>query len=71
MLRETMEALAATLEPKILPRMHRPIMVDVRQVRRPHPHINVEYFPTLQDGQEARLSRRYRDQVDRRLQRRP
>jgi len=40
-------------------------------VRRLRPHTNGEYFLTLEDGQEIKLSRSYRDRVDQLLQRRP
>ena len=41
-----------------------------RDVRRLRPHTNGEYFLTLDDGQEIKLSRSYRDRVDQLLQRR-
>ncbi|HWK74673.1 MAG TPA: LytTR family DNA-binding domain-containing protein [Povalibacter sp.] len=70
-LRETMKSLAAILDPKIFQRVHRSTIVNVQRVRRLRPHTNGEYFLTLEDGQEIKLSRSYRDRVDRLLQRRP
>lgn len=70
-LRETMKSLAAILDPKIFQRVHRSTIVNVQRVRRLRPHTNGEYFLTLQDGQQIKLSRSYRDRVDRLLQRRP
>lgn len=70
-LRETMKSLAAILDPKIFQRVHRSTIVNVRRVRRLRPHTNGEYFLTLEDGQEIKLSRSYRDRVDQLLQRRP
>ena len=69
-LRETMKSLAAILDPKIFQRVHRSTIVNVQRVRRLRPHTNGEYFLTLEDGQEIKLSRSYRDRVDQLLQRR-
>ena len=70
-LRETMKSLEAILDPKIFSRVHRSTIVNVQRVRRLRPHTNGEYFLTLEDGQEIKLSRSYRDRVDQLLQRRP
>lgn len=70
-LRETMKSLAAILDPKVFQRVHRSTIVNVQRVRRLRPHTNGEYFLTLEDGQEIKLSRSYRDRVDQLLQRRP
>lgn len=69
-LRETMKSLEAVLDPKIFQRVHRSTIVNVQRVRRLRPHTNGEYFLTLEDGQEIKLSRSYRDRVDQLLQRR-
>jgi two-component system LytT family response regulator len=68
-LRETMKSLEAILDPKIFQRVHRSTIVNIRRVRRLRPHTNGEYFLTLDDGQEIKLSRSYRDRVDQLLQR--
>ncbi len=68
-LRETMKSLEAVLDPKIFQRVHRSTIVNVQRVRRLRPHTNGEYFLTLDDGQEIKLSRSYRDRVDQLLQR--
>ena len=70
-LRETMKSLEAILDPKIFQRVHRSTIVNISRVRRLRPHTNGEYFLTLEDGQEIKLSRSYRDRVDQLLQRRP
>jgi two-component system LytT family response regulator len=70
-LRETMKSLAAILDPKVFQRVHRSTIVNVQRVRRLRPHTNGEYFLALEDGQEIKLSRSYRDRVDQLLQRRP
>jgi len=69
-LRETMKSLETVLDPRIFQRVHRSTIVNVRRVRRLRPHTNGEYFLTLEDGQEIKLSRSYRDRVDQLLQRR-
>jgi len=69
-LRETMKSLEAVLDPRFFQRVHRSTIVNVQRVRRLRPHTNGEYFLTLDDGQEIKLSRSYRDRVDQLLQRR-
>ena len=69
-LRETMKSLEMVLDPTIFQRVHRSTIVNIRRVRRLRPHTNGEYFLTLEDGQEIKLSRSYRDRVDQLLQRR-
>lgn len=69
-LRETMKDLESSLDPQIFQRVHRSTIVNVSRVRQLRPHTNGEYFLTLDDGQEIKLSRTYRDSVDRLLQRR-
>jgi two-component system, LytTR family, response regulator len=69
-LRETMKSLEAILDPKVFQRVHRSTIVNISRVRRLRPHTNGEYFLTLEDGQEIKLSRSYRDRVDQLLQRR-
>jgi len=49
--------------------VHRSTIVNIQRVRRLRPHTNGEYFLTLDDGQEIKLSRSYRDRVDQLLQR--
>jgi two-component system LytT family response regulator len=69
-LRETMKSLESVLDPKMFQRVHRSTIVNIKRVRRLRPHTNGEYFLTLDDGQEIKLSRSYRDRVDQLLQRR-
>jgi two-component system LytT family response regulator len=69
-LRETMKSLEAVLDPGVFQRVHRSTIVNVNRVKRLRPHTNGEYFLTLEDGQEIKLSRSYRDRVDQLLQRR-
>jgi two-component system LytT family response regulator len=69
-LRETMKSLEEMLDPRVFQRVHRSTIVNMKRVRRLRPHTNGEYFLTLIDGQEIKLSRSYRDRVDQLLQRR-
>jgi two-component system, LytTR family, response regulator len=68
-LRETMKSLESVLDPKVFQRVHRSTIVNISRVRRLRPHTNGEYFLTLEDGQEIKLSRSYRDRVDQLLRR--
>jgi two-component system LytT family response regulator len=68
-LRETMKSLETVLDPRHFQRVHRSTIVNLQRVRRMRPHTNGEYFLTLEDGQEIKLSRSYRDRVDQLLQR--
>lgn len=62
-LRETMKALETILDPQRFQRVHRSTIVNLERVRRLRPYSNGEYFLTLIDGQEVKLSRSYRDKV--------
>lgn len=68
-LRETMKSLESLLDPRAFQRVHRSTIVNVNRVRRLRPHSNGEYFLMLDDGQEIKLSRTYRDRVAQLLQR--
>jgi two-component system LytT family response regulator len=68
-LRETMKALESILDPAIFQRVHRSTIVNVQRVRRLRPHTNGEYYLALEDGQEIKLSRTYRDRIEQFLQR--
>ncbi len=68
--RESMKSLEALLDPDVFQRVHRSTIVNVNRVRRLRPHTNGEYFLSLENGQEIKLSRSYRDPVDQLLQRR-
>lgn len=69
-LRETMKELECALDPQVFQRVHRSTIVNINRVRQLRPHTNGEYFLKLDDGQEIKLSRTYRDSVDKLLQRR-
>jgi two-component system LytT family response regulator len=62
-MRATMKALERELDPTILQRIHRSAIVNVQQVRQLRPHINGEYFLTLRNGHQLKLSRSYRSKL--------
>lgn len=64
-IRETMKALQQRLDPSRFQRVHRSAIVNVRKVKELHPHSNGEYFLILENGQELKLSRSYKDVVAR------
>lgn len=64
-LRGTLRELEAKLDVERFARIHRSTIVNVARVRELRPHINGEYFLTLDGGHEVKLSRSYRDQLKR------
>lgn len=66
-LRETMKALESVLNPAHFARVHRSTIVNVERVQRLRPHMNGEYFLTLANGQELKLSRSYRESLEKLL----
>ncbi len=69
-LRATMKQLESELDPDIFQRIHRSAIVNLSRVRKLRPHSNGEYFLTLANGQELKLSRSNRDKVELLLHRR-
>jgi two-component system LytT family response regulator len=66
-LRETMKALETVLDPTQFARVHRSTIVNVARVQRLRPHMNGEYFLMLASGQELKLSRSYRESLEKLL----
>lgn len=64
-IRETMKALQQRLDPERFQRVHRSAIVNIKKVKELHPHSNGEYFLILNNGQELKLSRSYKDVVAR------
>lgn len=62
-LRSTMAALEKELADPRFQRVHRSTLINVDRLREMRPHINGEYFLTLDCGQELKLSRSYRDRL--------
>lgn len=64
-IRETMKALQQRLDPSRFQRVHRSAIVNIGKVKELHPHSNGEYFLILDNGQELKLSRSYKEVVAR------
>jgi two-component system LytT family response regulator len=62
-MRTTMKELESELDEKILQRIHRSTIVNVKQVREMESHINGEYFLTLETGHRVKLSRTYKHKL--------
>ena len=60
-LRGTMKKMEDGLDPKLFRRVHRSTMVNLNHVASLRPHMNGEYFPTLDCASKIKLSRNYRD----------
>lgn len=61
--RGTMKEMEERLDSQRFPRIHRSTLVAAQRVRELRPHLNGEYFLTLDCGQILKLSRSYRDQL--------
>jgi two-component system LytT family response regulator len=66
-LRATMKELEAMLDPALFQRVHRSTIVNLGRVASLRPHTNGEAFLRLVGGTEVKLSRGYRDSVERLL----
>ena len=64
-LRGTMKRLEQLLDPERFVRIHRSTIVNRLRVRSLRPHRNGEYFLTLDNSQELKLSRKYKSNLDR------
>ncbi|HEX2187392.1 MAG TPA: LytTR family DNA-binding domain-containing protein [Longimicrobiaceae bacterium] len=65
LIRETMSALEARLDPATFLRVHRSAIVNLDRVRELRPGLGGDYMVTLADGAELRLSRGYRAKLER------
>jgi len=64
LLRETMGALEARLDPRRFVRIHRSTIVNVSRIRELQPYFNREYVVLLRDGTRLKLSRGYRERLE-------
>lgn len=64
-LRGTMKRLEELLDPQIFVRVHRSTIVNCKRVRSLRPHRNGEYFLTLDNSRELKLSRSYKSNLER------
>ena len=62
-MRKTMKELEKELDERILQRIHRSTIVNIKQVREMESHINGEYFLTLETGHRVKLSRTYKNKL--------
>lgn len=62
-MRQTMKELENQLDERILQRIHRSTIVNIKQVREMESHINGEYFLTLKTGHRVKLSRTYKHKL--------
>jgi two-component system LytT family response regulator len=63
LLRETMSALEAQLDPQAFLRIHRSTIINRERIRELQPQSHGEYTIILHDGTQLRLSRSYRDKL--------
>jgi two-component system LytT family response regulator len=62
-LRKTMKELEAELDPKDFVRVHRSAIVNSKQINKLVTQVSGEYLLVLENGQELKVSRSYRDKV--------
>jgi two-component system, LytTR family, response regulator len=63
LLRETMNAMEAKLDPAKFLRIHRSTIVNIERIRELQQHFNGEYIVVLHDGTQMKLSRSRREQL--------
>lgn len=63
LLRETLSALEAQLDPARFLRIHRSTIINLERIRELQPQSHGEYAVILLDGTQLRLSRSYRDRL--------
>ena len=63
-IRATMKSLETMLDERYLHRIHRSTIINFKRVREIEPHINGEYFLTLDSGHRVKLSRTYKHKLD-------
>ena len=67
LLRETMTALEAKLDPKRFARIHRSTIVNLERVRELQPYFHGDYIVFMRDGTQLTLSRNYRPRLGERF----
>jgi two-component system LytT family response regulator len=65
--RERISALAEQLDPRIFARIHRSTIVNLNRVREMQQWFSGDYLVQLDTGAQLRLSRNYREAVERQL----
>ena len=64
-LRETMKVMEKRLDPKLFQRIHRSTIINLNKVKEVRPHSNGECYLLLENGQDLKVSRSYKDVVGR------
>lgn len=64
-LRETMKVMEKRLDPKYFKRIHRSTIINLNKVKEVRPHSNGECYLLLENGQDLKVSRSYKDVVGR------
>ena len=67
LIRETMAGIEASLNPATFARIHRAVIVNLDRIRELQPWFAGDYLVILRDGQQLKLSRTYRDQLQARM----
>lgn len=62
-MRITMKALEAQLNPALFQRVHRSTIVNIKRIEKIASHINGEYHLILNSGDKLKMSRSYKDKV--------
>ena len=63
MVRETMNGIAAKLNPDKFLRIHRSTVVHIDRIKELHPMFSGDYAVILKNGTELALSRNYRERI--------
>ena len=66
-IRERISHLEETLDPRLFARIHRSTIVNLNRVREMQQWFSGDYVVILEDGTRLRLSRHYRDRVEKQV----
>jgi len=66
-LRDRISRLEETLDPRVFARIHRSTIVNLNRIQEMQPWFSGDYVVLLQNGARLRLSRHYREQVERQI----
>jgi two-component system LytT family response regulator len=66
-IRERISHLEETLDPRVFARIHRSTIVNINRIREMQQWFSGDYVVVLENGTRLRLSRHYRDQVERQV----
>jgi two-component system LytT family response regulator len=67
LIRETMTAVEASLNPTMFARIHRAVIVNLDRIRELQPWFAGDYVVILRDGRQLKLSRTYREALQSRM----